>query len=67
MAPWSGVKHSTTEPLCSLTHTVNVLKFQTLFSFCSLIKCCLSGQELTKCLSKKANGEDSDQTASEAG
>ena len=40
--------------------TVNVIKFQTLFSFCSQIKCWLSGLELVR----KANREDPDQIAS---
>ena len=44
---------------CYSINTVNVLKFQTLFSFCSQIKCCLSGLEFTI-----ANREDPDQTAS---
>ena len=35
---------------------VNVLKFRTLFSFCSEIKCWLSGLELTKCSSEKQTG-----------
>ena len=33
-------------------------------SFCSQIKCWLSGLELTKCLSEIANREDTDQTVS---
>ena len=38
---------------------VNVLKFLTLFSFCSQIKCQLSGLEFTKCLtlSDKQTGQ----------
>ena len=32
--------------------TVNVRTFQTLFFFCSQIKCWFSGQELVKCLSE---------------
>ena len=36
---------------------VNVLIFQTLFSFCSEIKCWLSGLELTKCSSEKQTGK----------
>ena len=38
-------------------HTVNVLKFRTLFSFCSEIKCWFSGLKFTKCLSEKQTGE----------
>ena len=34
-----------------ITNTVDVLKLQTLFSFCSQIKCGLSMLEFTKCLS----------------
>ena len=47
--------------------TVNVLKFQTLFSFCSQIKCWLFEPDLefTKCLHVLiTNREDLDQTAS---
>ena len=40
-------------------HTVNVLKFQTLFCFCSQIKIWLSGLNV-----RIANREDPDQTAS---
>ena len=43
---------------------INVPKFRTLFSFCSLIKCWLSRLEFTKMLVTKANREDPDQTAS---
>ena len=32
--------------------TINVLKFRTLFPFCHLIKCWLSGLEFTKCMSE---------------
>ena len=32
--------------------TVNVLKFRTLYSFCSQLKCWHSGLEFTKCLSE---------------
>ena len=46
--------------------TVNVLKFQTLFSFCSQIKCLISGLELSKMLPRLANRRDPDQAASEA-
>ena len=35
-----------------LNSTVNVLKFQTLLSFCSQIKCLVSGPGFTKCLSQ---------------
>ena len=43
---------------------VYVLKFQTLFSFCSQAKCWLSGPEFTKCLNNRiAKREDTDQTA----
>ena len=34
------------------------------FSFCSQLKCWLSGMNLTECLSEWLNREDSDQTAS---
>ena len=37
-------------------YTVNVLKFRTLFSFCSRIKCWFSGLELAKCLSNNQTG-----------
>ena len=37
---------------CSISFMVNVLKFQTLFSFCFQIKFLLSGLEFTKCLSE---------------
>ena len=43
---------------------INVLKFQTLFSFCSEIKCGVSGLEYTKLLVRLTNSEDPDQTAS---
>ena len=36
---------------------VNVLKFETLFSFCSHIKYSLSRLEFTKCLSEKQTGK----------
>ena len=36
---------------------VNVLKFRTLFSFCSQIKCRLSWLEFTKCLSQQQTGK----------
>ena len=36
---------------------VNVLKFRTLFSFCSEIKHWLFGLELTKCSSEKQTGK----------
>ena len=36
---------------------VNVLKFWTLFSFCSQIKCCLSGLEFIKCLAEWQTGK----------
>ena len=36
---------------------VNVLKFQTIFSFCSEIKCWLPGLESTKWLSKWQTGK----------
>ena len=45
--------------------TVNVLKFQAIFTFFSQIKCWLSGLELIKCLSEFASMEDPDQTASQ--
>ena len=38
------------------TLTVNVLKFRTLFSFCSQIKCWYSGLEFTKCCQKNKQG-----------
>ena len=41
-------------PMC---HTVNVLKFRILFSFCSKIKCGLSRLEITKCLSELQTGK----------
>ena len=45
-------------------HMVNVLKFQTLFSFQFQIKYWLSGLELFKILVRITNREDPDQTAS---
>ena len=48
----------------SFVITVNALKFRTLFSLCSQIKCWLSGLEVTKGLSEIAKREDPDQTAS---
>ena len=42
--------------------TVNVLKFRTIFSFCSQIKFWFSGLKFT--LVRVANREDIDQTAS---
>ena len=38
--------------ICLFTAMVNVLKFQTLFSFFSQIKCWLSGLVVIKCLSE---------------
>ena len=35
-----------------MSNTVNVLKCQTLFSFCFQIKCWVSGLEFTECLSE---------------
>ena len=42
--------------IMNLHDAVNVLKFWTLFPFCSQIKCLLSGLELTKCLSEYKQG-----------
>ena len=45
---------------------VNVLKFRTIFSFCSQKKCRLSGLDsIHKMHGRIANREDSDQTASQ--
>ena len=41
---------------CLAWSTMNVPKFQTFFSFCSLINCRLSGLELTKCMSESQHG-----------
>ena len=43
---------------------VNVLKFRTLFSFCSQKKMLVIRAETQKMLLRKANREDPDQTAS---
>ena len=43
---------------------INVLKFRTLFSLCSEIKCGVSGLEFTKLLVNLTNNEGPDQTAS---
>ena len=45
-------------------HTVNVLKFQTSFSFCSQIICCFLGLEFTKMLVRIVNRGYPDQKAS---
>ena len=42
---------------------VNILKFQTLFSFCSQIKCGFSELEFTKWLGRIANREDRGQSS----
>ena len=42
-----------------LFNTVNVLKFQTLFSFCFQLKCGLSRLEFTKYLSEEKTGRSS--------
>ena len=48
-------------------HTVNVLKFQTLFSFFSQIKCWVIKTGNHKMLVRIANRKDLDQTASSIG
>ena len=71
--PQSWVKHSTTEPLCSITacdypplntkeHMVNVLKFRTLFSFFSQIKRLVIRTGNHKILVRIANRKDLDKT-----
>ena len=47
-----------------VSFTVNVLKFRTLFSICSQIKCWFFRAEIQKILGRIANKEDPDQTAS---
>ena len=44
-------------PYIIMLYTVYVLKFQTLFSFCSQIKCWFSGLEFTKWLSEYQTGK----------
>ena len=49
-----------------VTGAVNVLKFQTLFSFRAQNKILVIRAGILKILVRKANSEDPDQTASEA-
>ena len=50
--------------LVIFSYIVNVLKFQTLFSFCSQIKCWFSGLEFVNKLVRIANMEGPGQTVS---
>ena len=54
---WRSINEMNTSFQVPVGNTVNVLKFQTFFSFCSQIKCWFSGLEFANILSEQQKGK----------